>query len=199
MIIAVTDRKISRTEFLRQVGAIASSRPDMLILREKDLNAKEYERLAAECSEICDRHNVPFCVNSFVDVAGAMGSTRIQVPFVMLAHREDELRSFRERWVSVHSLIEATEAERMGATHLIYGNVYETSCKPGAEGKGTEGLRNILNSVSIPVFAIGGINAKNVNNVMRTGCAGVCVRSILMEAEYPGTVMEGLRQHIKDQ
>ena len=194
MIIAVTDRKICRKEFMGQVEAIASSRPDMLILREKDMTESGYGRLAVQCSEICGRHNVPFCVNSFIDVAAAIGSVRIQMPFAAFADNIERLKDFKERWVSVHSADEAAEAERMGATHLIFGNVYETSCKPGAEGKGVPQLRKITDSVNIPVFAIGGISAENVNDVMGTGCAGICVRSILMDTESPGTVMEGLRQ-----
>ncbi|MDR0334968.1 MAG: thiamine phosphate synthase [Methanomassiliicoccaceae archaeon] len=192
MIIAVTDRKISRSEFLTQTELIASARPDMLILREKDLTEEEYGRLAAECSRICDRHNVKFCINSFVNVAAAMGSERVQVPFGLLAGT----KGFRERWASVHSLNEAFEAERMGATHLIYGNVFETSCKPGAEGKGIAELKRVCDSVNIPVFAIGGISEDNIRAAMDAGCRGVCIRSLLMEAAGPRAVMDGLRKRM---
>jgi len=193
MIIAITDRTISRAPFTEQVEAIASARPDMIILREKDLPEKEYERLAKECLRICDRHSIRFCVNSFISVAVALGSERIQLPFSILLNNKDRLKYFKDVWTSVHSLSEAKEAEKMGVTHLIYGNVFETSCKPGAEGKGVRELKKICGSVNIPVFAVGGIDAGAIGEVIGTGCKGVCVRGPLMEAEDPHTVMRMLR------
>jgi len=166
MIIAITDRTIGRTPFLEQVEAIASAHPDMIILREKDLSEKEYERLAKECLRICDRHSIKFCVNSFISVAVAVGSERIQLPFGLLIANKNCLKDFKEVWVSVHSVNEAEYAERMGATHLIYGNVFETTCKPGAEGKGVKELKKICDSVNTPVFAVGGIDAGTIGRVM---------------------------------
>jgi thiamine-phosphate pyrophosphorylase len=193
MIIAVTDRKISVRPFMEQIQAIISSRPDMLILREKDLPEEEYELLATECARICDHHGVAFCVNSFVTTAAAIGSGRVQMPFASFADSKDELR-FREIWVSVHSLSEASAAETMGATHLIFGNVFETSCKPGVAGKGVSELKRICDSVSIPVFAIGGIGPDTISAAMGAGCEGVCVRSIIMMSRDPKKEIKKLRK-----
>jgi thiamine-phosphate pyrophosphorylase len=196
MIIAVTDRKISATpNFTDRVEAIASSRPDMLILREKDLSEKEYGRLAAECARICGRYGVKFCVNSFTAAAEDAGGMRIQMPYASFTGGGTP--RFKEIWVSVHSAGEAAEAERLGATHLIFGNVFETSCKPGAEGKGTEELARVCASANVPVFAIGGIDEDTVSKAMDAGCAGVCVRGLLMTSADPKAVMEGLRKKIK--
>ena len=194
MIIAVTDRKISaKRDLFEQLEAIADSSPDMIILREKDVSEAEYRYLAIECMRLCSYRGVRFCTNSFINVAAALDTGRIQVSFDSLISNNDKLRVFEEIWVSVHSLKEAVEAEKKGATHLIYGNVFETSCKPGARGKGIDELKKVCAGVTIPIYAIGGIDLHNAGKVIQAGCEGVCVRSLLMRAEEPHRVVEGLR------
>ena len=198
MIIAITDRKISAArDFLDQVEAIAGSSPDMIILREKDLSDAEYRYLAVECQRICSYNNVKFCVNTFLKTAASLNSGRVQISFGSLAANIDRLGDFEEIWASVHSVNEAVEAERIGATHLIYGNVFDTSCKPGAEGKGVDELREVCSSVRIPVFAVGGIGIDTAGVAIDAGCRGVCVRSLLMQSADPRATMEELKKAVK--
>ena len=197
MIIAITDRKISALrDFSEHIEAIASASPDMIILREKDLSDAGYRYLAVECQRICDYHDVKFCVNSFIKVAASINNGRVQLSFDSLVANRDKLNDFEEIWVSVHSLEEAVEAEKLGATHLIYGNVFETSCKPGVEGKGINKLRDVCGSVRIPVFAVGGIDIDTAGMAIDAGCKGVCVRSLLMRSVNPQATVEELRKRI---
>jgi thiamine-phosphate pyrophosphorylase len=198
MIIAVTDRKISAaSDFLEQIEKVAATLPDMLILREKDLAEVEYRYLAVECMRICGTYNVRFCVNSFIKTAAAVNNGRIQVSYDTLKQNKEKLEMFEERWVSVHSLTEAVNAEEMGATHLIYGNIFETSSKPNVWGKGVDDLKYTSSVLHTPVYAIGGIGVGNIARVMETGCAGVCIRSLFMEAKNPSEAMAELRRRIK--
>ncbi|MCL2032108.1 MAG: thiamine phosphate synthase [Methanomassiliicoccaceae archaeon] len=198
MIIAITDRKISAAhDFLEQVEAVAASSPDMIILREKDISEGEYRYLAIECARICSNHRVDFCVNSFIKIASAINNGRVQVSFDTLKTEKEKLEKFKEIWVSVHSLTEAVEAEAAGATHLIYGNVFETSCKPGVIGRGIHDLRAVCDAVNVPVFAVGGIDINTTGRAMDAGCRGVCLRSPLMAKKDPSEVMNRLREIIK--
>ncbi|MCL2149063.1 MAG: thiamine phosphate synthase [Methanomassiliicoccaceae archaeon] len=194
MIIAITDRRISAAhDFLDQVEAVAAARPDMIILREKDVSEAEYRYLAVECARICGQHRVDFCVNTFIKAAAAIGDGRVQVSFGTLGAEKDRLRGFEEVWVSVHSPSEAVAAEDMGATHLIYGNVFETSCKPGAVGKGVAELGVVCAAAGVPVFAVGGMDVNTISKVVEAGCAGVCIRGLLMASRDPSEVMGRLR------
>jgi thiamine-phosphate pyrophosphorylase len=197
MIIVITDRKISATrDFLDHVEAIANTAPDMIILREKDLSEAGYKYLAIECQRICSYHNIKFCVNTFLRTAVSLESERIQVSFDLLKTNTYRLKDFNEIWVSVHSLGEAVEAESLGATHLIYGNVFETSCKPGAAGKGIVELKRVCGAVRIPVFAVGGIDQNTIEKAIDAGCEGVCVRSLFMQSLNPRVTMDELRERI---
>jgi len=197
MIIAITDRKISAArDFLEQIEAIASSSPDMIILREKDLSEPAYRYLAIECQRICGCYNVKFCINTFFKMASSIGDGCVQVSFGSFITNIDRLKDFEEVWVSVHSVSEAVEAEQKGATHLIYGNVFETSCKPGVKGKGINELRDVCCTVDIPVFAVGGINTNTAKIVIDAGCKGVCIRSLFMRSKNPDIIMEELKKRI---
>jgi len=194
MIIAITDRKISaKRDFLEQIENIAGAGPDMIILREKDLSEAEYKYLAVECARICSYYNVKFCVNSFIKIAKLIDNRRVQLPFRSFVSHLEELNGFDEVWVSVHTMDEAADAAALGATHLIYGNVFETSCKPGVEGKGIEELKEICKKVPVPVFAVGGINSLNASKVYSAGCEGICVRSFLMQSNDPQRYVAELR------
>jgi len=200
MIIVITDRKISaRRDFLEQIELIAEAKPDMIILREKDVSEQEYKYLAIECARLCSYHNVKFCVNSFIKTAKTINNGRIQLSFGSFISHLNELGAYEEIWVSVHTPDEAADADALGATHLIYGNIFETSCKPGTEGKGLDELERVCRRVHVPVYAVGGITPMNTEMVLRTGCKGVCLRSFFMKCEDPLPEMRSLKRILSSQ
>jgi thiamine-phosphate pyrophosphorylase len=86
--------------------------------------------------------------------------------------------------ISVTKRREAAVAEFSGATYLGAGPIWETPSKPDAgPAIGLEGLRDICLSVSIPVVAIGGIDASNAAACIRAGAAGVAVIRAVAEIE----------------
>ena len=79
---------------------------------------------------------------------------------------------------------EAAVAEFAGATYIGAGPIWETPSKPDAAPPiGLDGLRDICLSVSIPVVAIGGIDAANAAECIRAGAAGVAVIRAVAEIE----------------
>ena len=77
---------------------------------------------------------------------------------------------------SAASVAEALEGERQRAAYIGAGPVWATPSKPDADPAiGLEGLAEICRAVSIPVVAIGGIDASNAGDCIRAGAAGVAV------------------------
>ena len=75
-------------------------------------------------------------------------------------------------------------AEFSGATYLGAGPVWETPSKPDAAAPiGLDGLRDVCLSTSLPVVAIGGIDASNAAECIRAGAAGVAVIRAVAEIE----------------
>lgn len=78
--------------------------------------------------------------------------------------------------LSAATVDEALDAEARGASYVGAGPVWPTSSKEDADPAiGLEGLREICAAVSIPVVAIGGIDASNARACIEAGAAGVAV------------------------
>ncbi|MGH3072285.1 MAG: thiamine phosphate synthase [Gaiellaceae bacterium] len=93
--------------------------------------------------------------------------------------------------ISVAKRREAAVAEFAGATYLGAGPIWETPSKPDAGAPiGLDGLRDICLSVSVPVVAIGGIDASNAGDCIRAGAAGVAVIRAVAEIEALRAVVD---------
>ena len=84
----------------------------------------------------------------------------------------------------------------VGAHCLVAGHIFSTACKPGLPPRGIGFLRAVCQSVSIPVFAIGGMSAERVSEVMGAGAAGICVMSELMTCSDPGNRIREYKRRI---
>ncbi|NLK37631.1 MAG: thiamine phosphate synthase, partial [Epulopiscium sp.] len=73
-------------------------------------------------------------------------------------------------------------AEKNGADYLGVGAMFPTSTKEDAADVSFDTLKAICNAVSIPVVAIGGINAKNVMQLKGSGVDGIAVVSAIFAA-----------------
>lgn len=87
---------------------------------------------------------------------------------------------------SASSPEEAHWAEDQGADYIGCGAVFPTHTKPDAEQAiGLDMLRTVVESVRIPVVAIGGITAELATEVTHTGATGIAVVSSVMTALDP--------------
>ena len=191
-ILCVTNRILCKENFLQRVEEIAANKPKGIILREKDLSEKEYKELAENVLMICKKYDVPCILHSFVDVALELGAENIHLPLHILRKMDEKTKeTFKIIGASCHSVEEAIEAERLGCTYITAGHVFVTDCKKGLAPRGLEFLQNVCESVSIPVYAIGGISSENINAVRKVGAAGACVMSGLMRCENVKETMKG--------
>ncbi|GHV60221.1 thiamine phosphate synthase [Spirochaetia bacterium] len=216
-IIAVTNRLLcvgGEKNFLNQIEAIAAAGVHAVILREKDLAPQEYEALAKEVSRICGRrsvhghnihgHPVRFIPHSFTVTAQNLGCKYLHLSGDAFRNttREAPVRSAAppasspitpcQYGVSVHSVEDARYAAEYGAAYLIAGHVFETDCKKGLEGRGLKFLSDVCGAVKIPVYGIGGIAEHNIAAVAKTGAAGACLMSSLMQSTDPADLVKSL-------
>jgi len=192
MIIAATDRKTSMLPFKEQIALIAKAKPDMIILTERDLSPPEYNELATFCKEECDENGVEFCADKFTDVAKSLGVKAICLSL-------DDLRSgkpngFDKIITTVRNEKEATEAERLGATMLIFRDVFDLTCKSCRNAKGLATLRYMLGAVDIPVVGAGGIFPDVFMEVLASDTAGICMREGFMRTKNPAAAVEAYRE-----
>ncbi len=77
-------------------------------------------------------------------------------------------------------------AEKLGADYIGFGPVFKTPIKPHAKPSGISVLKKVTNRVKIPVFAIGGVCARTIGQVMASGAAGGAVIRYVSGAEHIG-------------
>ncbi len=172
-IIAVSNRALC-SDFLEQIKKI-NGEGVSVILREKDLQETEYEKLAKQVMEFCPG----VILHNFTDAAKRLGCKRIHLP--MTALRTADLTDFDIVGASAHSVGEAVEAQALGASYITAGHIFATDCKMGLEPRGLDFLKEVCRSVTIPVYAIGGISPENIQSVTDAGAAGACVMSGIMK------------------
>ena len=159
-----------------------------LTLREKDLNKNEYLKLIEEIYPICQKYKINLILHQNYDlnldekymIEGLHLSYEI---FKSLNKniKEGLIKKYKRIGVSIHSLEEAREVENLGASYIVAGHIFETDCKKGLEPRGLKFVEDLSSTLSIPIFAIGGIDEKNSQSVIDSGAFLVCMMSSLMK------------------
>jgi thiamine-phosphate pyrophosphorylase len=155
-----------------------------LQLRAPELSDEQLRPLAWDLAEQCREAGVLFVVNDRVDVAARAGAG------VHVGQGDDPSEARRRigseavLGISVSSPGQANQAERAGADYLGV-TVWATATKPEAAPVELEGLRAVVQATSLPVVAIGGIDADNASEALEAGAVGVAVVSAVGAAPDP--------------
>ena len=183
--IAVTNRHLvlendTDGAYLKQLTYVASLHPKAMVLREKDLTEEKYEELAKVVIKLCEKAGTTLILHRFPEVVHHLGYDKLHLPLEMLKTigRPEGLTLLG---TSIHSVEDAKEAGRLGADYVFAGNIFETDCKKGLQGKGVEFVRQICARCPVPVYAIGGMNLERIFLVRQAGAAGGCMMSGFMK------------------
>ncbi|WP_335971040.1 thiamine phosphate synthase [Fusobacterium polymorphum] len=195
----ITNRKLCENGNLeRQIEKIFSAYEKKIILkkfeivtltlREKDLDKNEYLNLVKKIYPICEKYRIDLILHQNYDLNL---DKKYKIEGIHLSYeifkslneniREELIKKYKRIGVSIHSLDEAKEVENLGATYIVAGHIFETDCKKGLEPRGLNFIKELSLTLTIPIFAIGGINKENSNLVLNSGAFGVCMMSSLME------------------
>lgn len=168
---------------------------DAIQLRYKSAPALDLYTLGKALKPIVDSFSARFLINDRVDVALALSADGVHLAGKSLP--VEAVRNFVGRRMllgcSVHSVEEAKRAEERGASYITFGHIFPTKSKPGLPPRGVRGLQEVVDAVSIPVLAIGGITADNIDEVLATGCAGISVIGAISHERDPETAARRLR------
>ncbi|WP_186671559.1 thiamine phosphate synthase [Sporosarcina sp. BP05] len=183
-IIAVTDDKMETSQLLHTLLSIESS-IDAAILREKSKTDSEVIALIQQLIE-SGFDSTKLIVHGRTNVASISGIKKVQLPGydapLALLKKQYPVISFGR---SVHSLDEAETAYKVGADWVLYGHLFETSSKVGLPPRGTDELFQIIESLPIPVYAIGGIQPHHLPKLNQGGVAGIAVMSSIFGTDNP--------------
>lgn len=173
----------ARRCLLAQARQAVDAGIDLIQVRERDLEAAELARLAADLLEVVRPTSTRLVVNDRLDVALSCGADGVHL-------RSDSIPVAAARRLapagfligrSVHGVDEATAAN--DADYLIAGTLFPSASKPPEHRQlGTDGLRAIARAVTIPVLAIGGITIERLDEVAASGATGVAAIGMFIES-----------------
>lgn len=198
----ITDRKACAPRSLQSVVREACDAGVRAVqLREKDLTHREIEQYTSRLLEITRARNTRLLVNRKDSVenpeeaflAASLETDGFHFPDgVPFPH---ELRTRFPRLlvgVSTHSAGSAVTAAAEGASFVTFGPVFETPSKSAfGPPQGLEALARVASSVSIPVFAVGGVTPETAADCLEAGAHGVAVVGAIMKA---GDVTTAVKQ-----
>ena len=195
----ISNRKLCENENLeKQIEKIFSAYEKKIILkkfeivtltlREKDLDKNEYLNLVEKIYPICKRYGIDLILHQNYDLnldkKYKIGGFHLSYEIFKSLNkniREKLIKKYKRIGVSIHSLEEAKKVENLGASYVVAGHIFETDCKKGLEPRGLNFIKELSSILTIPIFAIGGINKENSNLVLNSGAFGVCMMSSLMK------------------
>jgi thiamine-phosphate pyrophosphorylase len=197
----VTDRSQTQgRDLLRVLEQALDAGVKAIQIREKDLDGKELFLLAEKARNLCARYGAVLLINDRIDVALAVDAHGVQLARTSLpvGTARELLGAARLIGVSTHALEEACEAERVGADFVLFGPVYFTPSKAAyGAPQGIAALKKIVENLTLPVYAIGGIKPENVEAVMATGARGIALISAVLAAPDPKSAAQTMLDLLK--
>jgi thiamine-phosphate pyrophosphorylase len=144
--------------------------PDFALLRDKQSN--HYEELAQTFVRTCRHYGIP-CVLLHGDylLANRLGTDGVHLASGQYDDIADAKATGLYVIVSTHTREEALRAVKLGADAITYSPIFFSPNK--GEPKGLEDLKEIVDKIEIPIFALGGITfEEQINAVAATGAYG---------------------------
>ncbi len=198
----VTDEKLSRGLSHAAIAQQAvEGGADVIQLRDKALQGRELFEAACTIREITYRAGTLFIINDRLDIALACRADGVHI-----GQHDIPLSAIRPFapypfiiGVSVSSLEEAIKAEKEGADYVAVSPVFSTGSKGDAgPGLGLMLVREISDTLSIPVIGIGGIHLENAGDVFNAGASGVAVISAVVSQDNIVTAAKAFKSKIRE-
>ncbi|MDZ4992662.1 thiamine phosphate synthase [Clostridium perfringens] len=174
----ITNRKlVNRERYFNTIEKASKYGVKNIILREKDLSTEELIGIYIKIKELVPEET-NIIINSNIEAVRILKTKFIHLSFNDFKRNLEEIKSL-EVGVSVHSTLEAIEADRLGAKYILVSPIFETQCKRGAIPKESRFIKEIKEKVNCTVVALGGINENNFKEVLEAGADDFACMSLL--------------------
>ncbi|MBE6500240.1 MAG: thiamine phosphate synthase [Methanobrevibacter thaueri] len=190
----VTDKSDDVEKFLKTIEEAIKGGVSIVQIREKTSETLDFYNLSLKVKEITSKYNVPLIINDRVDIALAIDADGVHVgqSDMPCDITRKLIGNDKILGVSAATIPEAKKAEEDGADYIGTGAVFPTSTKDDAPKITKKDLKEIVDSINIPVVAIGGINHNNAHELVDTGIKGLSVVSAIMSSDNPKESSEKL-------
>ena len=188
------------TQLAKTVQALVDAKVDFIQLRDKELSDRQLVATGQVIAELVRDTQTGFIMNDRADIAVACNADGVHVG-------QDELSVANVRriigpdkliGVSTHSLQQAKAAVLDGADYIGVGPVFVSQTKSFSQQVGPKLVKEICSEVSLPAFAIGGIDLTNADQIAAVGCGRAAVTAIYANASLDqyGQITQQLRTQL---
>jgi thiamine-phosphate pyrophosphorylase len=170
------------------VGPALRGGVDMVQLRDKHADDDAILGAAARFRVLCEQHGALFWLNDRPDLAREAGADGVHLgqDDTPVAEAREQLGPDLLIGLSTHSPEQFDAALRSEADQLSVGPVWETPTKAGRPAAGLDYVRHAAEQGGeVPWFAIGGIDAGNVGEVVAAGARRIVVVRAIRDAGDP--------------
>ena len=183
-----------RADFAEYLQAAIAGGVDVVQVRERSASDGRLLEMLGKARGITSVHGVPLGVNDRPDLA-----VLADADFVHVGQDDipvDSVRSFGlPVGLSTHAPREIDEA---ASDYIAVGPVHATPTKEGRPAVGLELVRYAAANAKLPWFAIGGIDASNIRDVVAAGATRVAVVRAIFDADDPERAARELRDVLPD-
>jgi thiamine-phosphate pyrophosphorylase len=167
-------------------------------VREKRMSDRELTTYGSLVRDWTARSGALFIMNDRPDLALLTGADGVHVGQDELTVRDARriVGPSRLVGVSTHTIEQARQAVLDGADYIGVGPVFSSTTKTFSQLAGLEFVRQVAGEITLPAYAIGGINLENVDQVLAAGAWGIAVSGAVCGAEDPAHVASDLREKI---
>jgi thiamine-phosphate pyrophosphorylase len=181
------------------VRAAVAGGVDVVQLREKHLADEQLVAVAKAMRALCERIGALLIVNDRPLAALEAGAHGVHVGQEDMP--VDEVRELVGPDVliglSTHTPAEIDAPDAALADYIGVGPVHETPTKPGRPAVGLELVRYAATRARKPFFAIGGLDARNLDAALDAGARRAVVLRAISDAEDPASAARELRALIE--
>ncbi len=175
----ITDVRLTGLSHAEQVTLLIQGGATLIQLREKNLSPREFHHQAQAALEVARAHDVRIIINDRVDIALALHADGVHLG-------QDDMPPHAAREIlgegaligySTHNSSQAIGASTLPIDYLAIGPVFPTTSKSKPDPViGLAGVREVRKTVGhLPLIAIGGITAENIESVLKAGADSAAV------------------------
>lgn len=171
---------------------------DIVQLREKNLDFNAFLDSAIKIKKLTEKYQVPLIINDNLDVCIQSNADGIHIGQgdISLVEARKILGKDKIIGVTAKTIEQAQQAQLNGADYIGVGAMFGSNTKKDAIPLTFEQLANIRKSVTIPIVAIGGITADNIQLFQNTGVDGIAVVSAIYKQGDIKSATENLLDEI---
>ena len=182
-------------QWRRRVKQLIDAGVDLIQLRDKRLNDRELINVGGQLSELTRGTDTRWIMNDRPDLAAICHADGVHVgqTDLEIADARRIVGSGKLIGVSTHCFEQAEAAVIAGADYIGVGPAFASKTKSFEKFADPQFITDVVTQLSVPAFAIGGINLDNLKDLVQLGVRRIAVSDCVHSAETPAQMVSDLK------